>query len=203
MNFRDYLKTLKKSNGEIITSSTQDRYFGVIENTLEKKHNINVRNLGIIELEGFLEIVKKEKYNKGNMYSAALQHYITHIKLQEDKNFKEINDSESTFVSCVEGKPKLKYITTYERNPRLRKEAIRIHGCVCAACGFDFNETYGELGEGYIHIHHRVPVSELEEPKEVNPKTDLVPLCANCHSMIHRRKSSTLRVEDLKKILTR
>mgnify|MGYP001312260415 CR=1 FL=1 len=117
------------------------------------------------------------------------------------ESFRELNDSENTFVSGVEGNPKLSYITTYERNPKLRKEAIRIHGCICAACGFDFNKTYGELGKGYIHIHHKVPVSELEEPKEINPKTDLIPLCANCHSMIHRRKNNTLNVEELQEIL--
>jgi len=30
------------------------------------------------------------------------------------------------------------------------------------------------------------PISQTKGTHEVNPKTDLVPLCANCHAMIHR-----------------
>lgn len=119
-----------------------------------------------------------------------------------DLELKSIELEENlTFESSVEGKPKLRYVTTYERNPKLRAEAIKIHGCFCAACGFDFERVYGELGKGYIHIHHKVPVSELEEPKEVEPRTDLIPLCANCHSIVHRKKKKTLSIKELKETL--
>lgn len=208
MNFREYLKTVKKGNGEIIVESSQNKYFNVIETIFEKKHGIIPAKLSLLELKNLLEIVRQEKYDiKGNrMYSVALKHYIKYKENKEIDNIeslKEFNDSENILISGVEGRAKLRYVTTYERNPKLREEAIRIHGCICAACGFDFNKTYGELGKGYIHIHHKVPVSELEKPKEVNPKTDLVPLCANCHSMIHRKKKSTLSVEELQKFLAR
>ena len=58
-------------------------------------------------------------------------------------------------------------MTTYERNPKYRKQAIAIHGDSCFACGFNFGDFYGEYAEGYIHVHHTVPVSEFELPKKL------------------------------------
>ncbi|MED4046764.1 HNH endonuclease, partial [Priestia aryabhattai] len=64
--------------------------------------------------------------------------------------------------------------------------------------GFNFEEVYGERGRDFIEIHHIKPLSSLKEAVAINPKTDLVPLCANCHRMIHRRKNEVLTVEQLK-----
>jgi len=107
------------------------------------------------------------------------------------------NDINYELESGIEGQVKSRYITTYERNPKLRRQAIAIHGCSCKACGFNFGDVYGEYAEGYIHIHHVQPVSELGGPKEVDPESDLVPLCANCHSVVHRKKGSTLSLSQL------
>ncbi|PGQ44865.1 HNH endonuclease, partial [Bacillus thuringiensis] len=75
----------------------------------------------------------------------------------------------------------------YERNIKNRKKAIEIHGLNCYACGFNFEEIYGERGKDFIEIHHIKPLSTLEEAIVIDPETDLVPLCANCHRMVHRR----------------
>ena len=76
-----------------------------------------------------------------------------------------------------------------------------MHGLNCYACGFNFEEVYGERGKEFIEIHHIKPLSTLEEAIEINPKTDLVPLCANCHRMVHRRKDNYLSIEELKEII--
>lgn len=55
----------------------------------------------------------------------------------------------------------------------------------CLVCGFSFEETYGELGTGYIEAHHLIPLSQLEE--SYSEEKDLVPVCSNCHRMLHRR----------------
>ena len=52
-------------------------------------------------------------------------------------------------------------------------------------CGFDFEEKYGELGKGYIEVHHIKPLSEIDEEVVVNPETDLICVCSNCHRKIH------------------
>jgi 5-methylcytosine-specific restriction protein A len=59
-------------------------------------------------------------------------------------------------------------------------------GCVCEICEFDFEKSYGELGRQYCHVHHIKPLSELDGEIEVDPIMDLMPVCANCHSMLHR-----------------
>lgn len=71
----------------------------------------------------------------------------------------------------------------------------------CYACGFNFEKVYGERGKEFIEVHHIKPLSTLDEEIEVNPKTDLVPLCANCHRMIHRRKDEILSMDELKEII--
>ena len=97
-----------------------------------------------------------------------------------------------------EGKVTEYYVTKYERNPKNRKEAIRIHGYKCMVCGFDFEEAYGELGKGFIEVHHVKPLHDLNEEVVVNPETDLVCVCANCHRMMHKNKAVVLTVDELK-----
>lgn len=77
-------------------------------------------------------------------------------------------------------------VNRYERSPVNRAACIQHYGATCLACGFDFKSFYGDLGEGYIQVHHRKPVSQMNESYFVNPVTDLVPVCANCHAMVHR-----------------
>lgn len=89
----------------------------------------------------------------------------------------------------------------YERNPNNRKVAIEIHGTSCAACGFNFENAYGEHGKDFIEIHHVKPLFTLEQEVEINPIEDLVPLCANCHRMVHRKKDSVLSLEQLKGLI--
>jgi 5-methylcytosine-specific restriction enzyme A len=77
-------------------------------------------------------------------------------------------------------------VNRYERSPVNRAACIAAHGSVCNVCGFDFGKAYGELGIGYIEVHHRIPVSKMGAGYIVDPITDLVPLCSNCHSAVHR-----------------
>lgn len=77
-------------------------------------------------------------------------------------------------------------VNRYERNPRNRAICIEVHGSSCVICGFDFGQAYGEIGEGFIHVHHITPVSRLSGGYIVDPVRDLIPVCANCHAMLHR-----------------
>ena len=89
--------------------------------------------------------------------------------------------------------------TYYERDPRLRKEAISFHGTSCKVCGFNFGDFFGEeKGKDYIEVHHIVPISDAPETRETDPRRDLIPVCANCHRMIHRRRKRTLHPDELK-----
>lgn len=100
-----------------------------------------------------------------------------------------------------EGRRKRRYSTYYERNPFNRRKAIEVHGLDCMVCGFNFAHKYGSIGEGFIHVHHLKPVSELDEEIVIDPQNDLAVVCANCHALIHRDKDNTLSLEELKGLI--
>lgn len=101
-----------------------------------------------------------------------------------------------------EGKAMKILVNAFERSEKARNLAIEYHGSKCFACGFDFYEKYGELGKGYIQIHHIVPLNKIKKEYKVDYKTDLIPLCANCHAMIHRTsKEHMMSVDELKKLI--
>ncbi len=109
------------------------------------------------------------------------------------------NDKESVEYA-EEGRIVKYYGTRYERSERNRRIAIERQGCYCSVCGFDFEKAYGELGKKYIEVHHIKPLCVYGgKAEKINPETDLVCLCSNCHSMIHRGKGAPLTVGELMK----
>jgi len=100
------------------------------------------------------------------------------------------------FPNVTEGKKQYFESIRYERNPKNRELAIKIHGSSCLACGFNFNDFYGKnLAKGFIEVHHIKPVSKGEYI--ANPSTDLVPLCPNCHRTIHRESNPPTNIEEI------
>ncbi len=88
-----------------------------------------------------------------------------------------------------------------------RSELLRAGGAVaafkngltsfdCAVCGFDFEETYGIIGKGFIECHHNRPISNMR-PGDKTKLSDLVAVCSNCHRMLHR-EPWILTVADLR-----
>jgi putative restriction endonuclease len=118
-----------------------------------------------------------------------------------DEVDRDLNWPTTELQSAAEGTVREMYTTVYERNPRLRIQALAIHGTTCFGCRFNFEERYGPHGSGFIHIHHLKPLHSLGGPETVNPETDLIPVCPNCHSMIHRRKNHTLSLGELQGLL--
>lgn len=105
--------------------------------------------------------------------------------------------------SFSEGTATQVYLTRYERSPRARAACIAAKGSECLACGFSFEATYGELGHGFVHVHHVVPVSQMGADYQLDPVRDLVPLCANCHAMAHRGVSTPRNVDELRDLINR
>ena len=83
----------------------------------------------------------------------------------------------------------------YERNYVYRKLCIEHYGCFCQICGEDLSKKYGDAALGFIEVHHIEPVSEYEAPKVISPILDLLPVCPNCHAILHRRKPAFLPEE--------
>jgi 5-methylcytosine-specific restriction protein A len=89
-------------------------------------------------------------------------------------------------------------VTSLARNPKLVAEAKKHYGSVCRTCDFDFKARYGELGSGYIECHHVDPLSGRDGRSEPTTIADVTVLCANCHRMVHRRRTPCLTLEELK-----
>lgn len=86
-----------------------------------------------------------------------------------------------------EGARQVVQVNRYERNPDARRACLAHYGFACVVCGIDFEQKYGELGRGFIHVHHLVPLSTIGEEYVVDPIADLRPVCPNCHAMLHRQ----------------
>ena len=97
----------------------------------------------------------------------------------------------------VEGGARRVTVNAYERNPKARERCIEKHGAHCHVCGFDFGEVYGDIGDGFIHVHHLTPISQIGADYRINPEEDLRPVCPNCHAMLHTN-NPPLTVEELR-----
>ncbi|MCP3023363.1 HNH endonuclease [Cupriavidus basilensis] len=97
----------------------------------------------------------------------------------------------------VEGAKRQITVNAYERDPTAKPRCIKRWGSTCVVCGFNFGVVYGELGDGFIHVHHLKPIHTIGEEYVLDPENDLRPVCPNCHSMLHRQKE-TLSIEELK-----
>jgi len=87
-----------------------------------------------------------------------------------------------------EGASRKVSVNAYERSQEARDACIRHYGCTCVVCGFDFSQRYGDLGEGFIVVHHLKRLADIGTEYEVDPIIDLRPVCPNCHAMIHRQE---------------
>ena len=98
-----------------------------------------------------------------------------------------------------EGAKRTITVNSYERNPLARRQCIEHYGTTCSVCNFDFGKEYGEIGQGFIHVHHLTRIADIGETYEIDPIKDLRPVCPNCHSMLHSDKD-TLTIEELKNL---
>ena len=145
---------------------------------LLKKSSSQALHLRELQKQGMKGVPQGPRKLLGNLLD-----YILNVFEPYQSYFDEIPNPETVF----EGAKKEIIVNRYERNHEAREKCIAAHGCKCAVCGMDFEKTYGEIGRGFIHVHHIVPLSSIGKEYELNPITDLVPVCPNCHAMLHRQ----------------
>ncbi|TDS92711.1 MULTISPECIES: HNH endonuclease [Rahnella] len=185
-NLNAILTDFQKFDQAVLARKGDDYYEQIPES---KKSNYWRSSIRLISAEVFADIAVAAAITEPRHIISDIKNEVVHIENESD---------EESLVSYLEGKKSSKYVTTYERDQKLKKLAKIIHGTTCFACGFNFGDFYGEYAKNFIHIHHVVPVSEFGGSKIVDPNTDLVPVCANCHGVIHRKKDRTLSIDELK-----
>jgi 5-methylcytosine-specific restriction protein A len=140
--------------------------------------NIDEDNIGPAKIESFTPKLER-KYLKrvGNNWYASDGKISIQIA-------EEVDEAEKIVV----GASKIISVNSFERDPVARTKCLAHHGYKCAVCSFDFEEFYGSIGQNYIHVHHTFPFSEVREKYLLDPIRDLIPVCPNCHAMIHRTR---------------
>lgn len=161
---------------------------------LVHRQDLNVKN-GISSLTNYTRFSQEETKQieslKTQDINSSLDQRILDAAESDIDSFSEENSS------YFEGGSKVRLVNYYERNPLLRAKAIHVHGTTCKVCKFNFKDNYGVHGEDYIEAHHLIPIHTVAEPTKVNPKTEMIVLCANCHRMVHRNKHKPLSIEEL------
>lgn len=127
-------------------------------------------------------------------YSARLA--VTAAPIYPDEVLLDL-PANSTFV---EGATRQVLVNQYERDPRARSACIRHWGVSCYVCGFDFQKSYGDMGRGFIHVHHLTEIASIGAEYEVDPRADLRPVCPNCHAMLHTKRPA-IDIDELKSML--
>ena len=90
-------------------------------------------------------------------------------------------------------------INRYERSAKARLACVSHHGYECGVCGIRLRDVYGDVADGFIHVHHLNPISLNSDATIVDPIEDLRPVCPNCHAIIHLRNPpySILEVQQM------
>lgn len=132
--------------------------------------------------DGTLQIDGRAVFEEGEAAATELLSTIVSIfgfmaGQEDDQEFLDFRE---------EGAVKQVLARKYERSRFNRTLAIQIHGTTCFGCGFNFEKFYGDVGGGIIEVHHLEPVHLMEKVRVVDPRTELVPLCSNCHTLVHK-----------------
>lgn len=126
-----------------------------------------------------------------------------------DQKAADIAESPETLAQLpigIEGAERQVTRNIKERDPAARRAAetwwrVQAGGnLVCQGCDLDFGRRYGPRGEGFMHFHHIEPLAKASGPRQIAGPQALVPLCPNCHAMVHRGED-LLSVEDLQKLV--
>lgn len=182
----------------------------VIDVDFESDYPINLKilkdlreNIFYAEQYGFEKVVQKIN---------ALQMSGKYYKFKNDDNPKEMyqlivdnnKSSENTKAnsdiypdevdsSLSEGTKTKVYVNKFERNQKARKLCLEHYGYNCQTCSFNFEKTYGEIGKDSMHVHHIIPISKIRINYQVHPINDLIPVCPNCHLILHKKNAPTIK----------
>lgn len=182
IGFRAYLESKKRNNKFRLMA---DRYIDCLHKIKEQiDENITLSHIkNIDEVKSLVFGLRATHMPESQVKECdlALRAY---LRFNRHKNHAYQHSKEKSFF---EGETTKELVNKYERDVTARKKCISYHGTTCKVCSLSFSNVYGHIGEGFIHVHHIVPLSHIRETYCVDPIKDLVPVCPNCHSMLHRR----------------
>lgn len=204
--FKTEVEQVNMGSNEIIDDKKYWINIDEYEKSLEGKY-VRLRLLERVDSEALTLERLKEYGLKGapqgpiKIREAQLSQYIA-------DNFNDyysegiFNDIEENDI--YEGHIRTITVNKYERSSIARKKCVEKYGYNCAVCEMNFEDVYGDLGKNFIHVHHIVPLQQIGREYKVDYEQDLIPVCPNCHAMLHKKKDGNyLSIAELKSLLTR
>lgn len=191
-----------------IIPGRKDTYFSQKVRNLKSHNTLTQRHLATYE-KGHWKIT-----HEGLKYIETAEPILDSLQRQgfRRKDIRQEIEKDYSDIIIEEGALQIRLAKQRRRSQKLKKIVItefkrNNHNRIfCIACGFDFLATYGKHGRDFIEIHHLSPVNEMEisgSRAELESALEkVVPLCANCHRMIHRSKGKMLSIEGLRRIIT-
>lgn len=213
--FRKYLRTKEGKDGPVLTN---------LINAAEKNLPALIRRYirpdfkciydDLYSLEELLIMSARIKSNdelltqhQGYASSMSLELYIRFYATKHgididsivlDTGTVQTESEEEEEKRRLEGRITEAKVLRRQRNRQARQQCLEASGYKCYVCGFDFEKVYGEIGKGFMEVHHTKPLASYDDEHEI-PQSELCALCSNCHSMVHRSKVP-LDVDELKRI---
>ena len=156
---------------------------------------LDIKNDSLISLN---EVIIDDS-SDNQFLNINLDNFLKNILLFENKLRDIINFKEDNYY--IEGALKSISSNKYERNKEARKACLDHYGTKCQICGIDLGKVYGVEFSGKIEVHHIVPISKIKKTYVVDPIKDLIPVCPNCHMILHSKNEGVYTPEEIKKIL--
>lgn len=215
VQFQNYLSSVLKNNGvdDHAIPKLIDKYTVILQNSLPEfirsckmipEFDSMFKTIDVIFLDDLVNIIRGNTYMdylarekmKGKCFETIELYRQFCSSLDVDK----VKQKEEVFT---EGEIISMHYDKHERSRKLRKACLALYNneYKCVICGFNFSKVYGVRGKDFIEVHHLNPIGETDGSYEVNPDK-LIPVCSNCHSMIHRFKPY-LDKDGLKEILNK
>lgn len=167
-----------------------------------KRWDISSEASNISQIEGVLDQVYDYEISYFETeLKAWLADHSRKIKPFPQFDLETVANTELPEEILIEGAMRDILSNKYERNLKARSRCIAYYGTACQVCGFDFGAVYGEEFAGKIEVHHRKPLYEIKEDYVVDPIKDLIPVCPNCHLVLHSKKDGVYTVEELREKL--
>lgn len=198
-SFSQWLKLNKK-----ISESSIKKYVGAVRTigrflSEELDQEVKIFNISTeLEFNEIMLLINENnpktfnRYNTGNnMYSIGMRYYgefLEFYALEHKNGINNLTEVLEYEIEYIEGVRGLVTVNRYERDLNARKSCLEYHGFRCKICGFDPKKIYGKQFEGKIHVHHIIPLNEIGIEYKVDPIRDLIPVCPNCHMILHSRK---------------
>lgn len=124
------------------------------------------------------------------------------VNLAKNENFSFISED----MTFIEGEYTEKTAKRRKRSINLMKLAReyfkkQYKKLSCRICTFDFENKYGKIGKDFIELHHIKPICFYDDKGEEKQFQDaiknLIPVCPNCHRMLHK----DISIKDLQDLL--